>query len=413
MESPAVTLGLSELRRASLSADDPVLARLFASAEEHAAAWMEGIERLEQCRAAFEDARSHELTARRRVVSAVEALCELDDDGRADRMRVGRWLRGGLHRRRSAVVAEPPPTPAARDPDPRRSPDRAHDEPPVRRAAEPAAAIGVPGGGHATDVDPAERRVPPGRPADVAAYYLGPFHLLVRGQPVDLPADAKGVRVLKYLLAASGRSVPKDVLVDLFWPDADAETGQRNLHQALYSVRKTLRSGDNDVEIVAFDNGGYRVNRDLGVWSDVEEFETQAALGRRVSAAGRRGEALACFLSAERLYAGDYLEDSPYEEWLLGERERLRLLYVDVADSLSGLRFEAGDLHGALEVSQRLLQREPCDETAHRRVMSCYAALGQRHLVVRQYRSCVENLKTAYGLEPSAETVAHLSDLIG
>jgi DNA-binding SARP family transcriptional activator len=58
----------------------------------------------------------------------------------------------------------------------------------------------------------------------------------------------------------------------------------------------------------------------------------------------------------------------------------------------------------ALEISQQVLRREPCDETAHRRVMSCYSLTGRRPLVVEQYRRCSSALADTLDLEPSKET---------
>jgi len=439
---------LSHLYRAVASRNDPALTALFAAAEEIVAEWMERLARLDRCRDAFEEAESAELSTRQGLESVIRAICELGQV-RGDKVRVERhwprWLR-----RHRAEAAEPTKDHGSQIRDSGQPPPAELQELPRPRGGPGATIANVPNGRPELDGLPdqsadgrhpaaAEARamntasltaqshgppphsirvrldegVQPTRYVDIAIYYLGPFRLLLRGQSADLPSGGKGIRILKYLLANPRRSVPKDMLIDLFWPDADAETGKRNLHQALYCVRKALRTGQHELQIVVYDNGAYHVSPGLEIWSDVEEFERQARRARQAHTAGRVDEALSHYVAAEGLYSGDYLEDSPYEEWLLGERERLRLLYVDVADSLSRLRLEAGDIHGALDVSQSLLQHESCDETAHRRAMSCYAALGQRHLVVRQYRACVDNLERAYGLKPSADTIAHYSHLVG
>jgi DNA-binding SARP family transcriptional activator len=441
---------LSHLYRAVASRNDPALATLFAAAEEIAAEWTERLGQLHRCRGALEEAESAELRTRQRLESVIRAICELGQV-RDDKVHVKRHRRRWLRRHRAEGETERTRDRGSQIRDSGQPPQAELQEPARRRAGDRATTANVPNERHEVDgppdrstaghrpspaaqdraidsalLTPRSHGPPPGsipvtpdeseqptRHVDIAIYYLGPFRLLLRGQSADLPSGGKGIRILKYLLANPRRSVPKDVLIDRFWPDADADTGQRNLHQALYSVRKALRTGEGEFQIVVYDNGAYHVGSGLEIWSDVEEYERQARRARQAHRAGRFDEAMSHYLAAEALYSGDYLEDSPYEEWLLGERERLRLLYVDVADSLSGLRLEAGDIHGALEVSQSLLQHEPCDETAHRRAMSCYAALGQRHLVVRQYRACVDNLERAYGLKPSADTIAYYSHLIG
>ena len=63
------------------------------------------------------------------------------------------------------------------------------------------------------------------------------------------------------------------------------------------------------------------------------------------------------------------------------------------------------DLHGCLRVSLRHLGIDPCNEQAHRRLMRCYARLGQVQLAERQFRTCVDTLRRQLGVTPQAETI--------
>jgi DNA-binding SARP family transcriptional activator len=246
----------------------------------------------------------------------------------------------------------------------------------------------------------------PPRGTDVAVYLLGPFHLVLRGQRVDASNGGKGLRVLKYLFAHRDYPVPKDVLIDLFWPDSDLDTVGRNLHQAIYTIRKGLRQGTAEAHDIVFENGAYLVNPDLSVWCDRDSFESSAAAGRLAEIDGRTSDAIEAFSGAARLYRGEYLADSPYEEWALGDRERLRLLYVDVANRLGDLLLTSGDVDGAVHVSRKLLRLEPCDESTHRRLIRCYSLTGQRNLAIDQYNAYVSCAERLYGLGPSPETTA-------
>ena len=53
----------------------------------------------------------------------------------------------------------------------------------------------------------------------------------------------------------------------------------------------------------------------------------------------------------------------------------------------------------------KLVMEDNCYEEAHRRLMECYLAQGQRHLAVRQYQTCAETLREELDLAPSEETV--------
>jgi DNA-binding SARP family transcriptional activator len=154
------------------------------------------------------------------------------------------------------------------------------------------------------------------------------------------------------------------------------------------------------------------LNGQLGVWCDVEVFEAHIRAGRAAIRDGRIGDAIDELRAAERRYDGDYLEDTPYEDWAVAERVRLRELYLAGANQLADLYLDEGDTDAALDATNRVLAREPSDERANRRAMQCYAISGQRNLLVRQYLTCTESIEQACGLEPTAETAALYGSLI-
>jgi DNA-binding SARP family transcriptional activator len=252
----------------------------------------------------------------------------------------------------------------------------------------------------------------PPNDVDIAVHVLGPLRLALAGHAIEASNGGKSLRVLKYLLSHRDRPVPKDVLIDLFWPELDVDSAGRSLHQAIYTLRKTLRIGADGAQHVVFENGAYLINPKLSVWCDLDVFESSAAAGRVAEMEGQVVEAIADFACAERCYRGDYLADSPYEEWAIGDRERLRLQYVDVANRLADLLFDSDDVDAAVAVSQKLLRHEPCDDATHRRLIRCYGLIGQRNLVIRQYRAYVACAERLYGLGPSPETTALYRSLI-
>jgi DNA-binding SARP family transcriptional activator len=262
------------------------------------------------------------------------------------------------------------------------------------------------------DDDLPPRPTHPPNDVDIAVHVLGSFRLALAGHVVETSNGGKSLRVLKYLLSHRDRPVPKEVLIDLFWPELDVDSVGRSLHQAVYTLRKTLRIGADDTQHVVFENGAYMMNPELSVWCDLDVFESSVAAGRVAEMEGRMVDAIADLSCAERCYRGDYLADSPYEEWAIGDRERLRLQYVDLANRLADLLFDSDDVDAAVAVSQKLLRHEPCDDATHRRLIRCYGLIGQRNLVIRQYRAYVDCAERLYGLGPSPETTALYRSLI-
>jgi DNA-binding SARP family transcriptional activator len=249
---------------------------------------------------------------------------------------------------------------------------------------------------------------PPGKPGSpsLVVYTLGPFRVYQNDRLIDEWDSLKARSILKYLLAQGGTPVARDVLMDLFWPDAEPEAARRNLHQAIYALRQTLRRAQPDFQHVQFKDDCYLLNPEISVWSDGEEFEKQAQAGRRLEPEGQIAAAMAAYGVAESLYQGDFLEEELYEDWPRAQRAYLRNHYFDAADRLSKHYVQRGEFPMATALCQKILARDNCREEAHRRLMECYQAQGQRHLAVRQYQICTTALREELDLSPSEETTA-------
>jgi len=91
-------------------------------------------------------------------------------------------------------------------------------------------------------------------------------------------------------------------------------------------------------------------------------------------------------------------------------RERLRLSFLDLLDRLSGLYFSRNRYASSASVCQRIIERDPCREHTHRRLMRCYSRQGQPHLALRQFRACVEALRVELDVHPASST-AELQEL--
>ena len=193
--------------------------------------------------------------------------------------------------------------------------------------------------------------------------------------------------------------------MDVLWPDAVPDAARRNLHQAIYSLRQVLRQRHPDFPHIQFENDCYLLNPAMGLWLDFVEFEKHVQAGQRFEANGQFAEAMAEYGTAEALYQGDFLEEDLYEDWPRVQRDHIRNIYFDLANRLSGYYVQQGEYHAAIALCQKVLAQDNCHEEAHRRLMRCHLAQGQRHLAVRQYQTCMEALREELDLTPAEETV--------
>jgi DNA-binding SARP family transcriptional activator len=236
----------------------------------------------------------------------------------------------------------------------------------------------------------------------VDARLLGPFELNVEGQPVRRWRGNRGRMLLAYLLLHRARPVHRDALGGVFWPEATSDVARNRLHVALYGLRRDLRAV-NQHPIVVHSQNGFSFHPDIALWLDIEAFGV-ALCAARGEEASQREVALRCYETALELYRGDLLEDAPFEEWALLEREQLRVQYLETLDRIAKMRFELGRYAGCIEVCQRLATGDPCREDVHRLLMRCYARLNKPHLAVHQYHQCERQLRDEVGLKPAEAT---------
>jgi DNA-binding SARP family transcriptional activator len=237
-------------------------------------------------------------------------------------------------------------------------------------------------------------------------YCLGPFQLRQNGELITDWDSLKGRSIFKYLVAQRQSQATRDILMDLLWPDSDPDSARRNLHQAIYSLRQTLRRGQPDFQHVLFSDGCYLLNPAMELWVDFDQFEAHVRRGRRLEADGQLATAMAEYGVAEGLYQGDFMEDELYEDWPCAQREQIKSTYLDIVFRMSDQYYRRGEFGAAIAFCQKILARDNCSEPAHRHLMRCYLAQSQRHLAVRQYHLCVQTLSTELDLPPSDETVA-------
>jgi DNA-binding SARP family transcriptional activator len=216
--------------------------------------------------------------------------------------------------------------------------------------------------------------------------------------------SGRGRAIFEYLIANRDAPIPRERLMNVFWPDASPDCARNSLNVAVHGLRQSLRGVVADRSVVIHRNRSYLIDPCVEVWFDVDEFERRLVSGRRHTEKGERRDAALDFEAAIGLYRGDFLADSPYEDWALVARESLRLAYLDGLDALSALEFDSGNYGGCVELCTKTLAYDSCREEIHRRLMRCYACRDQSHLALRQYHRCVATLRAELGLQPSAST---------
>jgi DNA-binding SARP family transcriptional activator len=245
------------------------------------------------------------------------------------------------------------------------------------------------------------------------AYCLGKFEVYLGQRKIDQWRSLKAKSLLKFLVAQRGKHIPKDVLMEALWPGYPPETGNNNLKAAVYALRQTISSSwpetgcnnKNGFSLLLFSEGKYVFNPGIGLWVDVEEFQRHWLTGQSLEKKGEGAQAISEYHMAERLYRGDYLEDDPYEEWTLLQREALKDTYLTILTKLANNAFRVEDYESCITYCQKILAEDSCHEDTYRQLMRCYNRLGQRHRALRWYELCAKIIKSELDFAPDNQTV--------
>ncbi len=245
----------------------------------------------------------------------------------------------------------------------------------------------------------------PGAGPAITVRLFGPLSVAIDGVLVENWTSIRQRSLFSYLLTHRQPWPPRDVLMDVFWPNSPPVAARNSLNVAMHGLRRTLKAVT-DAPVVIYADGGYRLHPDIRLWLDIEEFDRYASAGRRHERNNQSEPAAEAYEFAVTLYRGDFLVGSLYEDWPSAIRDRLRLAYLDVLGHLSGLHFADGRYAACADVCGRIIECDSCREDAHRRLMLCYSRQGQSHLALIQYRACVQALARELGVGPDPATVA-------
>ena len=193
---------------------------------------------------------------------------------------------------------------------------------------------------------------------------------------------ARRPRELVALLAlADGHRLARDQVIEQLWPHLGAQAGAANLRKAAHHARRTL----DDPEAVVLRSGRVELFPARTVTIDVEGFLRDAELALR----GFDDDACA---RAAAGCPGELLPDAPYEAWTQQPRRQVHARLTELLHRSAGW--------------ERLMEVEPTDEAACRKLMRAAIDAGQRHVAIRWYERLRIAMVRDLGAQPGAETRA-------
>ncbi|MCX7376372.1 MAG: BTAD domain-containing putative transcriptional regulator [Alphaproteobacteria bacterium] len=209
-----------------------------------------------------------------------------------------------------------------------------------------------------------------------------------------LPTGRKTRALLAILALSSPRPMLRSKLAELLWSRRPEEQARASLRQEIHRLLEALHPVGQQIMSVQRDHLTLRPGT---VWVDVEEV---------LRASTSKPQALS-LLDGELLEDLDGVDPS-FDQWLAGERERLRDRARGLAETL--LR-EKDDPETVIPAAQQLLAIDRTHEGAWRALMRAYTNRGERGMAIQAYERCRAVLADMLDAQPSDETQRLLADI--
>ena len=223
---------------------------------------------------------------------------------------------------------------------------------------------------------------------------LGPFEVVVAGQPVEVPG-AKRQALVACLALRAGRVVPTDTLVEALW-GSELPAAPRNAVQ--HHVTRLRRALGTDTIRLAAD--GYALE---GAVVDAIEFEELLTAARAALRAGDARGAADTIADALSLWRGPALLGLPQSAWATAEAGRLDALRLDALEE----RFEAAlalGEHADVGVAIRAaLEESPFRERLWGQLMLALYRSGRQADALEVFQEARRVLLEELALEPGPE----------
>lgn len=244
--------------------------------------------------------------------------------------------------------------------------------------------------------------------ADLTLNMLGPVEIF-RDPLRQFAADAWTTRRARDILCFIGsrrhKRASKDMIIEIFWGEADAESITKNFHPTVSHIRKALNSNQPlKLNFLIYRDGDYQLNPEFSYSIDIVEFERLASEGDVARRASRIDAQIQCYEDAIKLYRDEFMQGC-YEEWVEEQRQYYSEQYLHMLEVLVIAAQNTEEWARSLQLAQHILHKDQFREDIHCLIMCAHAAQGNRVAVKEQFESLRELLLDELGVEPEPETI--------
>ena len=237
-------------------------------------------------------------------------------------------------------------------------------------------------------------------PWPVKIYTFGQFKLYRDNRVAELPKKGKSrpLSLLKALITLGAINVSHDKLVDLLWPEFEADAG----HEALATTIRRLRELLGEPQALIRQEGKLSLNLSV-CWVDALVFEALLKGIASKKKASSEGQDDQNRNRAIELYVGSFLNNEK-EPWMDAYRQRLQGQFIRQVGYQAADDEVKDQAPQAIKLLERAIQKEPLVEPLYQQLMQILHRQGKKTRVQKVYEQCRKALKSKLGVEPGTET---------
>jgi DNA-binding SARP family transcriptional activator len=236
--------------------------------------------------------------------------------------------------------------------------------------------------------------------APVTVTLLGPFTIRVGGSLAGPWPRPSAKRLCELVMVRPHHRLVKEVVCETLFANLAPQASANALSKAVSMARHAVSPlGTVGSRLLRADRHHICVPAEIPLEIDLVAHE--AAL--RSALAMEPGDVRDASLSAALLEEGVLLDDEPYSDWAVELRTDLERLRQSARTELARDRTRGwgrSQPESVIDAWEICLAHDPASEEAVLALMTAYASVGQRHLVVRTYRRYRQSLEDL-GLKPS------------
>jgi DNA-binding SARP family transcriptional activator len=238
---------------------------------------------------------------------------------------------------------------------------------------------------------------------------LGPLEVLSPDNEWTAISAAKWRSLLACLLLRAGQLVPTDSLILELWGDSPPGTANNLVSIYVHRLKKVI--GDAEGKILVYRAPGYMLRVAPGD-VDIEHFESLAAEGADLLAAGQEERAAEVLSEALGLWRGSLLADVPQTSLVAMQADRAAELWLTTTELRVAADLACGRAVQVIPELRGLVREYPLRERLWASLIRALEEAGRRAEALERYAQARQVIAEELGVDPGTELQRLYAELL-